>query len=91
MNLNLDNDQLYNICSGLFKGFIDWIEVNSQNEKALILDSAYQFKNQILSQDNPTLQKKYFQEGQTLIFQDLKCLIGYFSRKQFCQLLENRN
>ncbi len=60
MNLNLDNDQLYNICSGLFKGFIDWIEVNSQNEKALILDSAYQFKNQILSQDNPTLQKKYF-------------------------------
>ena len=41
MNSNLDNDQLFNICAGLFKGFIEWIDVNSQNEKALILDSAY--------------------------------------------------
>ena len=61
MNSNLDNDQLFNICAGLFKGFIEWIDVNSQNEKALILDSAYHFKNQILNQENPTLQKKYFQ------------------------------
>ena len=37
MNSNLDNDQLFNICAGLFKGFIEWIDVNSQNEKALIL------------------------------------------------------
>ncbi len=57
MNSNLDKEQLYNICSGLLKGFIDWIDINSQDEKALILDSAYQFKNQILIQDNPSLQK----------------------------------
>ena len=63
MNSNLDNDQLFNICASLFKGFIEWIDVNSQNEKALILDSAYQFKNQILNQENPTLQKKYFETG----------------------------
>ena len=55
MNSNLDNDQLFNICAGLFKGFIEWIDVNSQNEKALILDNAYHFKNQILNQENPTL------------------------------------
>ena len=76
MNSNLDNDQLFNICAGLFKGFIEWIDVNSQNEKALILDSAYHFKNQILNQENPTLQKKYFQTPQDLSNQETHRLLN---------------
>ena len=80
MDSNLDNEQLYNICSGLFKGFIDWIDVNSQNEKALILDSAYQFKNQILSQDNPTLHKK--------IKKNHLLIINYNIDLVFCNCIE---
>ena len=76
MNSNLDNDQLFNICAGLFKGFIEWIDVNSQNEKALILDSAYHFKNQILNQEHPTLQKKYFQTPQDLSSQETHILLN---------------
>ena len=76
MNSNLDNDQLFNICAGLFKGFIEWIDVNSQNEKALILDSAYHFKNQILNQELPTLQKKYFQTPQDLSSQETHKLLN---------------
>ena len=81
MNSNLDNDQLFNICAGLFKGFIEWIDVNSQNEKALILDSAYHFKNQILNQENPTLQKNIFRHLKIYLARrhiDFKSMERYF-------------
>ena len=88
MNSNLDNQQLYNICSGLFKGFIEWIDVNSQNEKALILDSAFQFKKQILSQDNPTLQKKYFVTPQDLSNQEAFKLLNQW-KETFLNLINS--
>ena len=58
------------------KVLFDWIDVNSQNEKALILDSAYHFKNQILNQEHPTLQKKYFQTPQDLSSQETHRLLN---------------
>ena len=88
MNSNLDNDQLFNICAGLFKGFIEWIDVNSQNEKALILDSAYQFKNQILNQENPTLQKKYFETPQDLSSKEILRLLNQW-KETFSNLINS--
>ena len=60
MNKNIDYEQLENISSSLLKGFISWIEINDSQERAMILDSAYQFKFSILEQDKSTVQKKYF-------------------------------
>ena len=88
MNSNLDKEQLYNICSGLLKGFIDWIDINSQDEKALILDSAYQFKNQILIQDNPSLQKKYFVSPQDLSNQEALMLLNQW-KETFSNLINS--
>ena len=88
MNSNLDKEQLYNICSGLLKGFIDWIDINSQDEKALIFDSAYQFKNQILIQDNPSLQKKYFVSPQDLSNQEALMLLNQW-KETFSNLINS--
>ena len=41
--------QIENICTRLLQGFIGWIEVNDKYEIGLILDSAYDFKHQILN------------------------------------------
>ena len=57
MNNNIDYEQLENISSSLLKGFISWIEINDSQERAMILDSAYQFKFSILEQDKSTVQK----------------------------------
>ena len=57
---NIEKEQLQDICSGLLKGFIEWVDMNDGAEKAIILDSAYQFKLSMLEQDHVTLQKKYF-------------------------------
>ena len=60
MTESIEKDQLENICSSLLRGFIEWIDINDGPEKAIILDSAYQFKLLMLKQENETLQKKIF-------------------------------
>ena len=68
MTENIEKDQLENICSSLLKGFIEWIDINDGPEKAVILDSAYQFKLSMLEQENETLQKKYFISSINILF-----------------------
>ena len=52
MTESIEKDPLENICSSLLRGFIEWIDVNDGPEKAIILDSAYQFKLSMLEQEN---------------------------------------
>ncbi len=75
MIANTEKDQLENICSSLLKGFIEWIDMNDGPEKALILDSAYQFKLSMLEQDHQSLQKKYFKMAQDLSNEELITLL----------------
>ena len=75
MTENIEKDQLENICSSLLKGFIEWIDINDGPEKAVILDSAYQFKLSMLEQENETLQKKYFISSQDLSNEELIILL----------------
>ena len=53
--------QIENICTRLLQGFIGWIEINDKQEIGIILDSAYDFKHQILNIDTPSLQKNILQ------------------------------
>lgn len=57
---NSDNEQLEEICTKLLKSFIQWIEIIDDTEKAIILDSAYNFKISIFERKHETLQSRYF-------------------------------
>ena len=54
-----DNDTQYlrDITSKLLVGFNDWIVINSNEEKSLILDNAYEFKIEIINNPKNSLQK----------------------------------
>tara|TARA_Y100000768_G_scaffold309253_1_gene243522 strand:+ start:510 stop:959 length:450 start_codon:yes stop_codon:yes gene_type:complete len=83
-----EKDQLENICSSLLKGFIEWIDMNDENEKAIILDSAYQFKLSMLEQDHQTLQKKYFISAKDLTNEELIILLSQW-KETFSQLINS--
>ena len=88
MTENIEKDQLENICSSLLKGFIEWIDINDGPEKAVILDSAYQFKLSMLEQVNETLQKKYFISSQDLSNEELIILLVQW-KETFTQLINS--
>ena len=88
MTENIEKDQLENICSSLLKGFIEWIDINDGPEKAVILDSAYQFKLSMLEQENETLQKKYFISSQDLSNEELIILLVQW-KETFTQLINS--
>lgn len=85
---NIEKDQLQDICSGLLKGFIEWVDMNDEAEKAIILDSAYQFKLSMLEQDHETLQKKYFLSSQKLSEEELIILLNQW-KETFSQLVNS--
>ena len=85
---NIEKDQLQDICSGLLKGFIEWIDMNNGAEKAIILDSAYQFKLSMLEQGHETLQKKYFLSSQKLSEEELIILLNQW-KETFSQLVNS--
>ena len=85
---NIEKDQLQDICSGLLKGFIEWVDMNDEAEKAIILDSAYQFKLSMLEQDHETLQKKYFLSSQKLSEKELIILLNQW-KETFSQLVNS--
>ena len=85
---NIEKDQLQDICSGLLKGFIEWIDMNDEAEKAIILDSAYQFKLSMLEQGHETLQKKYFLSSQKLSEEELIILLNQW-KETFSQLVNS--
>ena len=88
MTESIEKDQLENICSSLLRGFIEWIDINNGPEKAIILDSAYQFKLSMLEQENETLQKKYFLSSQDLSREELIILLGQW-KETFTQLINS--
>lgn len=63
-----DNDTQYlrEITSKLIIGFNDWITINSNEEKSLILDNAFEFKLEIINNSKNSLQKKYFLDPESL-------------------------
>ena len=67
-----DNDTQYlrDITSKLLVGFNDWIVINSNEEKSLILDNAYEFKIEIINNPKNSLQKKYFLDPDSLNIQE---------------------
>ena len=67
-----DNDTQYlrEITSKLLVGFNDWIVINSNEEKSLILDNAYEFKIEIINNPKNSLQKKYFLDPDSLNIQE---------------------
>ena len=67
-----DNDTQYlrDITSKLLVGFNDWIVINSNEEKSLILDNAYEFKIEIINNPKYSLQKKYFLDPDSLNIQE---------------------
>ena len=67
-----DNDIQYlrDITSKLLVGFNDWIVINSNEEKSLILDNAYEFKIEIINNPKNSLQKKYFLDPDSLNIQE---------------------
>ena len=85
---NIEKEQLQDICSGLLKGFIEWVDMNDEAEKAIILDSAYQFKLSMLEQDHVTLQKKYFLSSQDLSKEELIILLNQW-KQTFSQLVNS--
>lgn len=85
---NIEKEQLQNICSSLLKGFIEWIDMNNSTEKAVILDSAYQFKLSMLEQDHKTLQKKYFISAQDLSQEELIILLNQW-KETFSRLVNS--
>ena len=85
---NIEKDQLQDICSGLLKGFIEWVDMNDEAEKAIILDSAYQFKLSMLEQGHETLQKKYFLSSQKLSEEELIILLNQW-KETFSQLVNS--
>ena len=85
---NIEKEQLQDICSGLLKGFIEWVDMNDEAEKAIILDSAYQFKLSMLEQDHETLQKKYFLSSQKLSEEELIILLNQW-KETFSQLVNS--
>ena len=85
---NIEKDQLLDICSGLLKGFIEWVDMNDEAEKAIILDSAYQFKLSMLEQGHETLQKKYFLSSQKLSEEELIILLNQW-KETFSQLVNS--
>lgn len=85
---NFEDEQLEKICSNLLRGFIEWIDINDGPEKALILDTAYQFKLSMLEQDNVTLSKKYFLADQELSDQELIDLLSQW-KETFTQLINS--
>ena len=85
---NIEKEQLQDICSGLLKGFIEWVDMNDGAEKAIILDSAYQFNLSMLEQDHVTLQKKYFLSSQELSEEELIILLNQW-KQTFSQLVNS--
>ena len=85
---NIEKEQLQDICSGLLKGFIEWVDMNDGAEKAIILDSAYQFTLSMLEQDHVTLQKKYFLSSQELSEEELIILLNQW-KQTFSQLVNS--
>ena len=85
---NIEKEQLQDICSGLLKGFIEWVDMNDEAEKAIILDSAYQFKLSMLEQGHETLQKKYFLSSQKLSEEELIILLNQW-KETFSQLVNS--
>ena len=81
--------QIENICTRLLQGFIGWIEINDKKEIGLILDSAYDFKQQILKIETQSLQKKYFTDAQTLT-QDENILLIKQWKDTFSQLIDTQ-
>ena len=81
--------QIENICTRLLQGFIGWIEINDKKEIGLILDSAYDFKHQILKIETQSLQKKYFTDAQTLT-QDENILLIKQWKDTFSQLIDTQ-
>lgn len=55
-----DIQYLKDITLRLIVGFNDWINLNSDKEKSVMLDNAYEFKNEIINNQKNSLQKKYF-------------------------------
>ena len=88
MTESIEKDQLENICSSLLRGFIEWIDINDGPEKAIILDSAYQFKLSMLEQGHETLQKKYFLSSQKLSEEELIILLNQW-KETFSQLVNS--
>ena len=88
MNKNIDYEQLENISSSLLKGFISWIEINDSQERAMILDSAYQFKFSILEQDKSTVQKKYFISPKDLSKDEASLLLNQW-KDTFSQIINS--
>jgi hypothetical protein len=62
--------------------------MNDEAEKAIILDSAYQFKLSMLEQDHVTLQKKYFLSSQELSDEELIILLNQW-KQTFSQLVNS--
>ena len=78
-----------NICTRLLQGFIGWIEINDKQEIGLLLDSAYDFKHQILKIKTPSLQKKYFTNAKELT-QDESLLLIKQWKDTFSQLIDTQ-
>ncbi|MDA1284340.1 MAG: hypothetical protein O3C61_05380 [Proteobacteria bacterium] len=81
--------QLENTCLKLLQGFISWIEANDEREIALMLDSAYDFKYQILKLEGSFLQKKYFTNAQELTNDQIILLIKQW-KDTFSQLINSQ-
>ena len=55
-----DIQYLKDITLKLIVGFNDWINLNSDKEKSVMLDNAYEFKNEIIHNQKNSLQKNIF-------------------------------
>jgi|TARA_B100000787_G_scaffold169163_1_gene159591 hypothetical protein len=88
----INEEEIYqyeSLCSKLLHGFISWIEANDEQEIALILDSAYDFKYQILNLEQSSLQQKYFIEAQGLSHNEIILLINQW-KETFSKLINSK-
>lgn len=88
MNKEEEINLLENTCSALLTGFIEWIQLNSKEEIAVMLDGAVEFKNSILNQDRSTIQKKYFINN-GLLTKEETCLLTHRWKETFSQLVNS--
>ena len=55
-----DIQYLKDITLRLIIGFNDWINLNSDKEKSVMLDNAYEFKNEIINNQKTLYKKNIF-------------------------------
>ena len=84
-----DINQIENICLDLLKGFIGWIKINDKEERAAILDSAYDFKYSIATKNKVTLQGKYFTSNISLTTEEHLLLLNQW-KVTFVQLINSK-